>query len=226
MKTPFEFAQCVSLDKGKPRETGGHKAAGLKTGVVDTSCSRQPGCRSVCNKLWWPGFFYGAAEMIALNSMNRQIQRREGGAVNMRLLFQSMFQRSMLQSKRKSMRGVWGREWGFTMVEMIVAMFIFGILATGITTLMGVLIQNNDFSQCMTEATSLAESKMEIFRNMGYSNIPVGYGSDDPSPDYSRWWNVEENVPQADMKQIIVTVSWYDHKEQRHYVKIYTILHQ
>ncbi|UCE18357.1 MAG: prepilin-type N-terminal cleavage/methylation domain-containing protein [Gemmatimonadota bacterium] len=115
---------------------------------------------------------------------------------------------------------------GFTLVEVMVAMFIFGILATGITTLMAVLIQNNDFSRCMTEATTLAESKLEVLRNVGYMNIPAGWGSDEPSPDYFRSWIVEENVPQSGMKQITVAVSWYNSKGQTHSVKIYTILHR
>ena len=63
-------------------------------------------------------------------------------------------------------------EKGFTLIELIVAMFIFGVLATGMTTLMGVLIQNNEFSQDITEATTLAENKMEVFKNLDYASIP------------------------------------------------------
>ena len=61
--------------------------------------------------------------------------------------------KSKYQRRKRSFLG----ERGFTLVEMIVAMFIFGILATGMTTLMGVLIQNNEFAQDMTVATTWAE---------------------------------------------------------------------
>ncbi|MFQ6091427.1 MAG: prepilin-type N-terminal cleavage/methylation domain-containing protein [bacterium] len=115
-------------------------------------------------------------------------------------------------------------EEGFTLVEVVVAMFIFGILATGMTTLMGVLIQHNEFARAMTEATTLAENKMEEFKNMDYDSIVSG--SDEPSARYSRSWTVEDDVPQAGMKQITVTVSWYDKKGRIHRMNLITLRSQ
>jgi len=115
-------------------------------------------------------------------------------------------------------------ESGFTLVEVIVVTIIFGILSTGMASMMAVLIQNNDFSRAITEASTLAENKMEEYKNMGYTSIVSDFGSDEPVPGYFRSWTVEENVPQAEMKQIVVTVGWYDRSDQWHRVKIYTAI--
>jgi len=100
-------------------------------------------------------------------------------------------------------------EKGFTLIELIVAMFIFGVLATGMTTLMGVLIQNNEFSQDITEATTLAENKMEVFKNLDYASIPPYWDYDTPSEGFWRLWEVKEDIPDPGLKQITVMVIWW-----------------
>ena len=114
-------------------------------------------------------------------------------------------------------------ERGFTLVEMIVAMFIFGILATGMTTLMGVLIQNNEFAQDMTVATTWAENKMEEFRNTPYESLQSGWNWDSPLDGYWRVWEIQNDMPQGGMKQITVLVIWFDSKYQFHTVSLLTI---
>ena len=114
-------------------------------------------------------------------------------------------------------------ERGFTLVELLVAMFIFGILATGMTTLMGVLIQNNDFAQDMTVATTWAENKMEEFRNTPYGSIQSGWGWDTPTDGYWRVWEIQNDMPQGGMKQITIMVIWFDSKYQFHTVSLLTI---
>ena len=114
-------------------------------------------------------------------------------------------------------------ERGFTLVEMIVAMFIFGVLATGMTTLMGVLIQNNEFAQDMTVATTLAENKMEEFKNIPYGSIQQGWGWDMPTSGYWRIWETQDNIPDPNMKQITIMVIWFDSKYQFHTVSLITI---
>ena len=122
------------------------------------------------------------------------------------------------------MKLYWNRkEEGFTLIEMIVAMFIFGILASGMTTLMAVLIQNNEFSQDMTEATTMAENKMEVFKNLDGASIPAGWGWDQPEEGFWRLWEVEDDTPQAGLKQITVMVIWFDSKSQFHHVSLMTL---
>ena len=121
------------------------------------------------------------------------------------------------------MRTLCLNEKGFTLVEMIVAMFIFGILATGMTTLMGVLIQNNEFSQDMTEATTLAENKMEVFKNLDYASLSPYWDWDIPEEGFWRIWEVREDSPEPDLKQITVMVIWFDRKWNFHHVNLMTL---
>ncbi|UCE18362.1 MAG: prepilin-type N-terminal cleavage/methylation domain-containing protein [Gemmatimonadota bacterium] len=115
------------------------------------------------------------------------------------------------------------KERGFTLVEMIVAMFIFGVLATGMTTLMGVLIQNNEFAQDITVATTWAENKMEEFENIPFESITSGWNWDLPIAGFWRVWEVRDNIPQAGLKQITVMVIWFDSKYQFHTVSLLTL---
>ena len=135
--------------------------------------------------------------------------------------------RTVTENQRSSAGEIVGcavcAEKGFTLVEMIVAMFIFGVLATGMTTLMGVLIQNNEFAQDMTVATTWAENKMEEFKNIDYGNIPPGWDWDMPAGGYWRVWEVRENVPQSGLKQITIMVGWFDSKHQFHTVSLITL---
>ena len=114
-------------------------------------------------------------------------------------------------------------EKGFTLVEVIVALFIFGVLATGMATLMGALIQNNEFARSMTEATTLAENKMELFKNLDYASIPSGWSWDLPLEGYWRIWEVKDGVPQGGMKQITVMVIWFDSSWYFHRVSLLTL---
>ena len=114
-------------------------------------------------------------------------------------------------------------EKGFTLVEVIVALFIFGVLATGMATLMGALIQNNEFARSMTEATTLAENKMELFKNLDYASIPPGWNWDLPLEGYWRIWEVKDGVPQGGMKQITVMVIWFDSSWYFHRVSLLTL---
>ena len=114
-------------------------------------------------------------------------------------------------------------EKGFTLIELIVAMFIFGIMATGMATLMAVLIQNNDFARDMTEATTLAENKMELFKNLDYASVQPGWNWDQPEEGYWRIWEVKENVPDQGVKQITIMVVWFDSREMFHHVNLVTL---
>lgn len=112
---------------------------------------------------------------------------------------------------------------GFTLVEMIVAVFLFSVVATGLATLMGVLIQNNTFSQDMTEATTLAENKMEVFKNTAYSKLTAGWNYDMPQKNFWRIWQIQDNTPEAGLKQITVMVIWFDRKQIFHHVSLLTL---
>jgi len=113
---------------------------------------------------------------------------------------------------------------GFTLVEVLVAMAIFGILATGLTSLMITMVLANDQARCITEATTLGENKLEELRNMDRESIASGF--DSVPPGYHRSWTVSEDVPRPGVKEIRMNVTWLDMQERLHGVHLVTIFDQ
>ncbi len=123
----------------------------------------------------------------------------------------------------RRLRGPCQDRHGFTLVEVMVAVFLFGVVATGMATLMAVLIQNNTFSQDMTEATTLAENKMEVFKNTAYSKLTAGWNYDMPKTGFWRIWQIQNDTPEAGLKQVTVMVIWFDRKYIFHHVSLLTL---
>lgn len=104
-----------------------------------------------------------------------------------------------------------GRE-GFTLLEVIIAVFVFsiGILATvsmQISSLQGNSIANNN-----TVAASIAASVIEELRPLAYSDPALAPGPH-PLPDQERYavsYAVQQDVIIANTLSIRVTIGWTD----------------
>jgi prepilin-type N-terminal cleavage/methylation domain-containing protein len=107
------------------------------------------------------------------------------------------------------MRMSWNR--GLSLVEIMVAMTIFGI---GVSLAMRTLPDSNSAttkSRNMAKATNLAQQKLEELLQLDYSDDKLGSGihNDPKNPidsHFTRTWNVEADTPVADMKTIDVAV--------------------
>jgi prepilin-type N-terminal cleavage/methylation domain-containing protein len=99
-----------------------------------------------------------------------------------------------------------GGESGFTLIEIMIAMFILVTALLGIISTTVVVIKSNSFSKTMTTATTLARDRMEILKNTGYNNLAGG--SDTLDSTYTRTWTVINNSPSTNMKSITVSVVW------------------
>lgn len=104
---------------------------------------------------------------------------------------------------------------GFTLVEVMVAMFILAIALLGLISLTTMVIKGNSFSKTMTTATTLAKDKLEQLKNTAYGSSS-GYkslsgGADTVESIYNRTWTVTPDppgTPAPGMKTIVVTVQW------------------
>jgi Tfp pilus assembly protein PilV len=111
---------------------------------------------------------------------------------------------------------------GFTLVEVLIAIFLLMIALFAIISTTDLLIKENAFDKMSTTATTLAKDKMEFFKNqsyVSYAGLIAGTDTDYATIDstiqttqtgafYTRTWTITNDSPAAAMKTINVTVSW------------------
>lgn len=107
---------------------------------------------------------------------------------------------------------------GFSLVEVMVAMTVFAIAASAVTSLMfhsTEAISGNNYS---SQAVTCAQEELEIVRAKSYDEITDASSEcvgDEMSFEVSR--AVTENEPDDGVKTIVVTVSWTEKGESKSY---------
>jgi type IV pilus assembly protein PilV len=99
-----------------------------------------------------------------------------------------------------------GTNEGFTLIEVIIAIFVLtvGILSLASVTVM--VIKGNAFSKTMTTATTLASDQLEMLKNTPYASIAsTSYSGVTGFPGYERRWTV---TPSGNQKTIVMEVRW------------------
>ena len=99
-----------------------------------------------------------------------------------------------------------GNNKGFTLVEIMIAIFILVIALLGLISVTVMVIKGNSFSKTMTTATTLAKDKMEELKNTAYGSLAGG--TDTAESIYTRTWTVTNNSPAPNMATIEVKVQW------------------
>jgi len=105
---------------------------------------------------------------------------------------------------------------GFTLLEILVALaiFAFGILA--VASMQMHAIRANNFSDTLTEATTLASDRMEKFMALNYADpdLDLGAHAQVTIGHHTISWNVVDG-PLADTKRVSITVTWSERGSQR-----------
>lgn len=108
---------------------------------------------------------------------------------------------------------------GLTLVEVLVALAVFGVFAAGMAGLVIGLVNANANSKDRDAAVFLALDRLETIRNTSYPNIiPANFPTEEygtitlgtpPNsyPDFQRSVSIQDNVPMAGLKRVVVTVS-------------------
>jgi type IV pilus assembly protein PilV len=101
---------------------------------------------------------------------------------------------------------------GFSLIEMLIAVTILAVGLLAVAGLQVTAIQGNSHGNTISQATTLAEDRIEAIRNMDYAAIVYA-----PNPSiesnvdgtiYTRETLVEVDIPLPDLKRITVTVRW------------------
>lgn len=107
---------------------------------------------------------------------------------------------------------------GFTLVEVVVACAIFSIGLAGVYGLLGWLMRANAYSNRMTEATAVAQSKIEELSGGQWTALISG---SDTVGAFTRTWTV---TPMAsDMMAVDLVVSWNSIDGKSHQITLKTI---
>lgn len=106
---------------------------------------------------------------------------------------------------------------GFTLVEILIAVFILAVALIGLVSVTVMIINANDFSRRMTTATTLAKDRVEQVKKLSYNNVTAGTTTDYFNADssagstgayFTRVMTVTADTPAANMKTVVVVVSW------------------
>jgi prepilin-type N-terminal cleavage/methylation domain-containing protein len=114
---------------------------------------------------------------------------------------------------------------GFSLVEVLVAMAIFAVAATAVTSLMYHSTTFVSGNNLLSQAITCAQTRLEYLRTLDYEDV-VGDSSEcvGDGANFEVSWEVDEDAPEEGAKTVILTVSWTEKGEVKSYAleTIYT----
>ena len=109
-------------------------------------------------------------------------------------------------------------EAGFTLVEVIIAIFLLTVGILAMASMQATALQGNSFAGNISESNSLCQYKIEELMALPYDHAdledlnagPTTTAYVDPSPPegYVITWEVDADNPVPDTKEIEVKVAW------------------
>jgi prepilin-type N-terminal cleavage/methylation domain-containing protein len=113
---------------------------------------------------------------------------------------------------------------GFTLIEVVAGLIILAVGLLGIAAMQVTSTKGGYFSNNVTQATFLAQDKLEYLKNLSYNDSDLSNGQHDEGIlsgiIFSRQYHVLEDAGNS-MKTITVTVSWTDQAD--HNISLSTI---
>jgi prepilin-type N-terminal cleavage/methylation domain-containing protein len=110
---------------------------------------------------------------------------------------------------------------GFSLLEILIALALFSIASVALTLGVTTSIRTNNTSEHLTQATILAQDKLEALLATGPTFVA---GSDAPRSGFARTWIIASDTPQVGVSQIAVSVSWTDYSP--HTITVTTVVNE
>jgi prepilin-type N-terminal cleavage/methylation domain-containing protein len=100
---------------------------------------------------------------------------------------------------------------GFSLIEVIIALFILAVALLALAGLMISTTRNNSFGSSMTEAATFAQDKFEELRVSSWGSIASNADTRTGSTGiiYTRTWTVTDN-PYGTQRWVNIRVNWND----------------
>lgn len=125
-----------------------------------------------------------------------------------------------MTAARRKAQGICATSLGFSLIEVLVSLFLFSVLALLISASITNALHADTASENLTQATILAQDKIEEL-SAGFGSQS---GSDIPRPGFARTWNMAASAPPGGTAQAEVSVSWTD--SQPHTISVATIVNE
>lgn len=114
---------------------------------------------------------------------------------------------------------------GFTLIEVLITLVIMAVSLLALAGLMATTTKSNAAGGHITEASTLAQDRLEELRAVQWDNIPVGTASEQRSGstgmNYVRNLNVQQN---GSLKTVTITISWAD--RTNHSIRLLSVIAQ
>jgi len=112
-------------------------------------------------------------------------------------------------------------ETGLSMIEVMIGISLFAVIAAGLASTTVATIRANSTSKQITAAAALVQNKLEQLRSLDPAAAPAdltpGTHADPANPltpldrgggTFTRTWQVTPNTPALKISRVAVTVSW------------------
>ncbi len=115
-------------------------------------------------------------------------------------------------------------EQGFTFIEIVAGLIILAIGLLAIASMQITSIKGSSFSSHMTQASILAQDRLEYLKNLSFNHPDLSQGKHDEGQVsdtiFSREYEIIEDTGNS-LKTITITIQWDDHG--KHSVSFSTI---
>lgn len=121
-----------------------------------------------------------------------------------------------------------GNEKGYTLVELVITILVFGVISASVINLFTTVTQSQIRSNYLESATRAAQRQVETLRNNNYSSLTPGSTIDftDQLPDIlppSKNGTVEVSEPESGLRRVDVKVS-YAHQGKTQEVELSSLI--
>jgi len=114
---------------------------------------------------------------------------------------------------------------GFTLIEVLITLIILAVSLLALAGLMATTTKSNASGGQITEASTIAQDRLEELRAVQWDNIPVGDVSDQRNGstgiNYVRNLNVQQN---GNLKTVTLTINWTD--RTNHSIRLLSVMAQ
>lgn len=118
------------------------------------------------------------------------------------------------------------RSKGFSLVEVVIALFILAICLLALAGLMATTTRNSSMGGHMTEAATFAQDKLEQLRVSPWAGVATGNDTVQSSTGitYTRTWTVTPNGD-GNQRWVSITLTWTDPaKNTNHSIRLLSVV--